>query len=338
MAQSKSNTAAWVNESKAPQLEIKAADYPSPIETQIVVKTHTVAINSIDWKIQDMGTDMFSFLQYPLVLGWDVAGEVVEIGSGIKRFKVGDRVLGLSFGWSKNGGFQEYTVLDENVTSEIPDSLSYEEASVLPLGTCTAACGLFQKDFLALQDPSLDPKPTGETLLIAGGASSVGSNAIQLAVAAGYEIITTCSAKNFDFVKRLGASAAFDYNTDTVTQDIIEAFKGKKCAGAFAANRGTHEMCAEVLRNSEGKKFLVHTYRLSEDIDGIEMKFIFGCTLKDNEVGKLVFENFLPQALEQGKYEAAPKPRVVGKGFESIQKAFSIGKEGVSAEKIVINV
>jgi NADPH:quinone reductase-like Zn-dependent oxidoreductase len=70
----------------------------------------------------------------------------------------------------------------------------------------TAACGLFQEDHLALQRSSALPKPTSKTLLVWGGSTSVGSNAIQLAVAAGYEVFTTASPKNFDYVKKLGAA------------------------------------------------------------------------------------------------------------------------------------
>ena len=92
---------------------------------------------------------------------------------------------------SAEGAFQIYTVLLAHMASSIPSTLSYESASVLPLGVSTAACGLFQEDQPALQPPSALAKITGKTLLVWGGSTSVGSNAIQLAVAAGYEVFTT---------------------------------------------------------------------------------------------------------------------------------------------------
>ena len=102
------------------------------------------------------------------------------------------------------------------MASEIPDSISFESAAVIPLGLSTAPAGLFQDDFLKLQFPTVPPqKQTGNTLLIWGGASSVGSNAIQLAIAAGYQVVTTASPKNFEYVKKLGASAVYDYNAAT---------------------------------------------------------------------------------------------------------------------------
>lgn len=110
--------------------------------------------------------------------------------------------------------------------------MAYEDAAVLPLALSTAACGLFQKDQLGLEYPSATAKPTGKTLLVWGGSTSVGSNAIQLAVAAGYDVIATASPRNFDYVKGLGAGQVFDYNSSTVVADIVAALHGRTIAGA----------------------------------------------------------------------------------------------------------
>jgi len=77
----------------------------------------------------------------------------------------------------------------------IPSTLSYQDAAMLPLGLSTAARGLFQTNLLALQHPPATPQASGRTLLVWGGATSAGSNAIQLAVAAGYDVVTTCSPR-----------------------------------------------------------------------------------------------------------------------------------------------
>lgn len=99
------------------------------------------------------------------------------------------------------------------MASLIPSTLFYESAAIIPLGLATAACGLFQKDHLAREYLSISSKPTGKALLVWGGSTSVDSNAIQLAVAGSYEVLTTASPKNFDYVKKLGASQVFDYNS-----------------------------------------------------------------------------------------------------------------------------
>lgn len=179
-----SNQAAWLSAKSARPLEIKSAPYTPPGPNEIVVKNHAIAINPLEWIKQIAGNYIFSWIKYPFIMGSDLAGEVFVVGKGVTRFKVGDRVIGHAVGMdpksnkSSEGAFQEYTVIRTNLASPIPDSLSYEDACVLPLCASTAACGLFMKDFLALQYPTVSPKPTGKTLLIWGGSTSVGSNAI----------------------------------------------------------------------------------------------------------------------------------------------------------------
>ena len=314
---------------------------------------------------------MFSWLKLPFILGTDAAGEVVEVGPGVTRFKVGDRVVGHTNGSDKeynspaHGAFQTYAVLLVNAASPIPSTLSYESAAVLPLGLSTAACGLFQKDQLGLQFPSVSPKPTGKTLLVWGGSTSVGCNAIQLAVAAGYEVITTCSPRNFDYVKKLGASQAFDYNSKSVVSDIIHAFRGKTTAGALTMGAGAADHCLDILAKCNGNKFIsMASYPVPQPppknfvmvtiaasymsgmaniwvkskARGIRTNFIYGSTLLYNEVGKAIYVDFLPRALAQGTYVAAPDPHVVGKGLEYIQAGYDLQKKGVSAKKVVVSL
>ncbi len=330
-----------------------------------------MAINPIDWIIQDMGKIMFSWLKYPFILGLDTAGEVVEVGPGVTRFKVGDRVIGHANGTDQkynkpsHSAFQTYTVLLVKAASPIPSTLTYESAAVLPLALSTAACGLFQKDQLGLQYPSTSPKPTGKTLLIWGGSTSVGCNAIQLAVAAGYDVITTCSPKNFAYVKSLGATQAFDYNSPTVVADLIRALDGKPTAGALTIGARAAENCLDVLakcKQGDNKFISMATYPVPQPppknvlsmaaaymsgmaniwvkskTRGIRTNFIFGSTLLYNEVGKVIYEDFLPGALAEGSYVCAPEPHVVGKGLECVQEGYEFQKKGVSAKKVVVSL
>jgi NADPH:quinone reductase-like Zn-dependent oxidoreductase len=229
-----SNQAAWLT-AKGTPLTIEPAPLLDPKPNQILIKNRAVAINPVDWAVQGMGQDVFPFLKFPCTLGHDVAGEIVAVGSAVTRVKVGDRVLGFASERGMPTAFQEYTPLADNLFSPIPDSMSFEEASVIPLGLSTSASGMFQKDYLALPYPSVDPKPLGKTLLIWSGASSVGCNAIQLGVAAGCDVITTCSPKNYEIVKKLGASRAFDYSSDTVVNDILTYLEDKTIAGAVGS-------------------------------------------------------------------------------------------------------
>ncbi|KAF6225178.1 hypothetical protein HO133_010375 [Letharia lupina] len=313
--------------------------------------------------------------RYPFVLGGDLAGEIVEVGKGVTRFRIGDRVLGHALGMdgernrSSEGAFQQYTVIRDNMAASIPESLSYENACVLPLTLSTAATGLFQKDCLALKYPSVPPKPNGEALLVWARSSSVGSNAIQLATAAGYEVFTTASPKNFAYVERLGASQVFDYRSPTIIRDIILALKDKTLAGVLAIGNSGAESCIAVLEKCKGRKFVAMAsfpwpetlpegsgqtlaiislmfsvvrwqilMWLKSKIKGIPTKFFIGETLQNNEVSHVVYENFLPQALTEGTYVTAPEPFVVGHGLEYIQEAFDVQKKGVSAKKVVVTL
>ncbi|KAI1342725.1 zinc-binding oxidoreductase CipB [Xylariaceae sp. FL0016] len=336
-----SNTAAWIMAPKAKPLEIKPAPMGVPGQSQILVKNHAVSINPIDGKLQSMALYPLS---YPTILGQDVAGEVVAVGPGVTRFKPGARVLGNAAGFTtkrdEEKGFQAYTVLETNLTSEIPDNISYERAVVLPVCLSTASACLFSPDFLNLRLPSHPAlENTGETVLVWGGASSVGCNAIQLAVAAGYSVVATASPKNFDLVKRLGASAVFDYRNPTVVPDILAAIGGSHCVGAVdAVGSEAWAPTAEVVRRANGVKFVATTIPRFPEFEGVTMKQAQSLSIRGNHVGKAVYESFLPKALSGGSFVPAPEPLVAGTGLESVQGAMDLLAEGVSAQKIVVTL
>ena len=147
-----------------------------------------------------------------------------------------------------NSAFQLYSVVPSIVVAPIPDSISFAQASVLPLSLSTASAALYQKDYLALPYPTKDPKPTGETILIWGGSSSVGSSAIQLAVASGIDVITTASKRNFEYVKALGAKHAFDHGSEGVEEEIVKTLKEGSFVGVYdtISAESTVRSCAEV--------------------------------------------------------------------------------------------
>ncbi|KAJ5259236.1 hypothetical protein N7478_012217 [Penicillium angulare] len=334
------NSAAWILEPKAHPFVVKEAPTYTPEANEILVKNHALAIAPVDGGIQ---TRAWFPITYPAILGQDVAGEVVAIGPNVTRFKIGDRVIGHGAGFAtksiRDFAFQNYTVILTNMASELPDNISYEEGCVVPLGLSTASCGLFQDDHLGLQLPTEPRGVNSGVVLVWGGASSVGSNAIQLVVSAGYEVFTTASPKNFEIVKKLGASQVFDYNSPTVVQEITAALQGKTLAGAldcigFVAT----PMTVEVVRKSEGNKFVSTVKPGFESPEGITVKHIFGTTLKDNHVGKAIYEDFLPKALKVGTFTPAPSPLIAGHGLESIQGAVDLQAKGTSAQKIIVTL
>jgi NADPH:quinone reductase-like Zn-dependent oxidoreductase len=353
----------------------QAADtLPGP--DQIAVRVRAVAVNPFDRYIQAMGDVIAGYLIYPVILGSDVAGEVVAVGANVTRFRGGDRVLGHAAGLEKSrnnaaeGGFQERVLLLDRMASPIPAHLSFEQAAVLPLGLSTAASALFQKDFLGLPAPTLNPTSTGEVVLVWGGSTSVGSNAIQLARAAGYDVVTTCSPRNRDYVMTLGASDVFDYRAADVERRIGDVLRGRRVAGAVAIGKGAAAACMNILAHCEGKRFVAQVSPPTsfDDVQpgpgrwrtllpavarmvrgnlslamrarrkGVPTKMVWGGALVDNEVGPMIYKTFLPEVLANGTYLAMPAPEVVGHGLEYVPKAMERQRRGVSARKLVVTL
>ncbi|KAF3018354.1 hypothetical protein E8E15_007087 [Penicillium rubens] len=371
-----SNRAAWLTGRSARPLMVCAAPYTPPSPHQIVVKNGAVAINTVECTKQLEGNMMAPRIKYPFVLGNDCAGEVVQVGDMVSRFKVGDRVLAHALSMdpavnkSSEGAFQHYTVINDNMAATIPDWLSFEEACVVPLGFSTAATALFHEDYLNLNRPGV-PLGTGpdwlpEVVLVWGGSTSVGCNAIQLAAAAGYEVIATCAPNNFQYITSLGASAVFDNRDVFSVFSIIELCHHKRVVGAIAIGKNSTEPCMAILARSIGSKLVARAkFPFPESIPttifqkvrsmaasmrsnlrikiwtkrcGVKTKFISDTSAAHTELGAMVYNEFLPGALAAGVFVAAPKPRVVGKGLDRIQSAMDCHMRGVSAQKVVVSL
>lgn len=185
-------------------------------------------------QMQDHG---FFVKTWPDILGCDLAGEVLEVGSNVKDFKVGQRVLvhalRLGNGETSHAAFQKFVLAETQATTPLPDDISYEAASALPLSVSTAAHGLYSESHLGLPLPSTKPERTSKTILVWGGSGSVGAAAVQLAKASGLKVFSTSSPKNFDFVKNLGADEVSDYNGPNVVADLVAALKRTDFVGAY---------------------------------------------------------------------------------------------------------
>ncbi|KAI2602594.1 zinc-binding oxidoreductase CipB [Hypoxylon sp. NC1633] len=373
------NRAAYLVTTRGRPLVVKDAPYTAPGPDEIVVKNGAVAVNPVDCGKQLGGDQMFSWIKYPFALGSDVAGEVFEVGKGgraAQQFKVGDRVVGHAVGMDKRsaktseGAFQLYTVVRSNMAAKIPDSLSYEKACVLPMGMSTAASGLFLKDYAALRYPTTEShkrQGPASTFIVWGGSTSVGTNAIQLARAAGYEVISTASPKNHEYLKSLGASQTYDYRDPNVVKTITAALKNKTCAGAIAIGDGSLEACIDILAAVPGRRFVAQAsipldvaslptstlgmmgvmlgylwWNLSTAVrawrKGVSTKFIWGSDPVACDVGAMIYNDFLPRELASGRYLVKPEPQVVGKGLEHVQEAMDTLVAGVSATKMVISL
>lgn len=251
-------------------------------------------------------------------------------------------VLSLATGQPEDGGFQQYTRAAAVFTAKIPDSLSFSQASVIPLALDTAAHGLYDskdKGFLGLDYPSLTPSPSGKTVLVWGGSSSVGALTVQLAVASGAKVVTVASKHNLDFVKSLGATEALDYNSPSAVDDVVAALKsvGGEFAGIYdaIATEASAKFCFPIGDKMGGSNVAMTLPAPGDPPAGVKVGNVFAINKK---VCGPVWEKYVTQALEQGKLKAVPQAMVVGKGLEHVQKACDTNKAGVSAKKVVVDL
>ncbi|KAA8645830.1 hypothetical protein EYZ11_010710 [Aspergillus tanneri] len=337
------NRSLWQEQAGVPGV-LREGSIPSNIaDDEILVKVHAWAMNPADAMVQDVP---LPFIKYPLIMGEDVAGTVKSVGSAARaRFQPGDRVLGLALGAAvakpEQGAFQDYVILDHNMACKIPDSLSFIDASVFPLCIATAAQGLFSKDYLGLPYPTINTpaNSTGKSILIWGGSSGVGSNAIQLCKAAGFEVLTTCSTRNFEYVKGLGADQVFDYNDPNIIHRIVAGLDKGECIGVLQAAGDVAPSC-QVAHISKKNLRVAATNPVPEGVapDGVDARMIFASesAVMYHETNPATFAGYLPEALAAGVYKVAPVPDVVPtKGLEGIQEALDLLKKGVSAKKLV---
>ena len=219
------NHAAWLNAARG-QLDVSRAPYPALGRDQVVVRNHALAVNPLDWIIQDAGHLTYRWLKYPAVIGSDVAGEVAAVGRDVTRFKVGDRVLGHGVGTDKD--------------------------SNNPAG----------RRFVSIATPpvSFDGLAGAERPRLA-------------AIAVGRTLVTS----------NIGLQ--------------VRARSG-----------------------------------------GVRLKYIWGTSLKGNEVAAAVYGDFLPSALAAGRYAAVPEPLIAGHPLEDLQHALDVQRGGVSAAKVVVTL
>ncbi len=195
-------------------LQVQEMLIPKPKDKELLIKVHATSVNPVDCKIRKGWVN--TGLGFPQILGFDVSGIIEEIGEAVTDFKIGDEVYYMPriVGWQ--GAYAEYHLAEEEIIAKKPLNLSYAEAAAIPLVGCTAWDALIERTKLRL----------GETVLIHAGAGGVGSIAIQLAKISGAFVFTTCSNKNTDFVKSLGADFAIDYKNSDFVQIIKDKTNG----------------------------------------------------------------------------------------------------------------
>lgn len=186
---------------------------PQPKDDEVLVRVHASSVNPIDGKIRS--GDRGDPEKLPITLGRDLSGVIESCGTRVSGLRAGDPVFAM-LGWDR-GGHAEHVVVKAVEMAPKPSNLSHTEAAAVPLAALTAWQGLIDHGGLK----------SGQRVLIHGGAGGVGHFAIQIAKAKGAWVATTCSARDFDFVRGLGADQAIDYKADAfeeILKDIDLVF------------------------------------------------------------------------------------------------------------------
>ncbi len=204
---------AFLLEKYKKQAPLRLVDMAEPTISadEVLVQVNATAVNLLDAKIRDGEFKPFLKYKLPLVLGHDVAGTVVRVGSNVSIFKAGDEVYARPNDF-RIGTFAEFVAVNETALAPKPKSLSMEEAASIPLVGLTVIQAL--DDVAKLR--------AGQKIFIQAGSGGVGTFAIQYAKHIGAYVATTTSAKNADWVKNLGADLVIDYQTqdfETILQD-----------------------------------------------------------------------------------------------------------------------
>lgn len=193
-------------------LQYTSLDEPTLHENEVLVEVKAISINPVDYKVRMVEDLLHSICGegYPLVLGWDIAGQVVSVGPKVNNLKIGDKVFGMVNFPGRGNAYAEYVAAPEDHLAIMPEKLSFEEAAATTLAALTALQvikGRVKKD---------------DKILIHAGSGGVGHFAIQIAKQLGAYVITTCSSKNRDFVMSLGANEHIDYRSQRYYETVSD--------------------------------------------------------------------------------------------------------------------
>ena len=200
--------AAYFMKNGGPEV-MQYGDVPDPVAGpgQVLVDVYAASVNGADWKVRS--GHYAPTTSFPYIPGRDFSGVVRALGAGVTDFKVGDEVFGVSEQTGEKC-YAEKVAMNAAIVAKKPATLSHVEAASVALIGLTALVAI--EDTLHLK--------SGETILIQGGAGGVASFAIQAAKHIGARVITTTSAANRDYVRKLGADEVIDYNSQDFTKIV----------------------------------------------------------------------------------------------------------------------
>jgi len=188
-------------------LTLEDLPVPTPSSGEVLIQVHAVSVNPVDFKRRRGWANQ----PLPVILGWDVSGEITALGEGVTDFKLGDAVFGMIRFPLEGRAYAEYVTAPVTDIALKPSGLSHLEAAAMTLAPLTAHQAF---DTLKLE--------VGQTVLIHAAAGGVGHFAVQLAKARGAKVIGTASSRNRDFVLGLSTDHFVDYHAQPFEEQVLE--------------------------------------------------------------------------------------------------------------------
>ncbi|KAK4056575.1 hypothetical protein OIO90_002423 [Microbotryomycetes sp. JL221] len=304
------------------------SEIPQPGPGEVLIKNVIVSSNPKDWKIP------FYMAPYEAVEGNDIAGTIESVGSGVSRFKKGDRVAAFTPMRTANkyGAYAEYTVAKEPTTFPVKDKTSFEDAAALPLAYATAAIGLYKR----LELPTPDEPTTDDTPVLIYGAATTKS---------GLRVIGVAGA-SVDHAKKYGCDVVIDYRKKS-NEDLIEEIKkagnGKIRHVYDCVSEGdTLDICIGVLKENGGAYTYVLTWdekKLSTLPDNIKAVRTLVATAHQHEAD-FAQEYFykVSKWLDKGEFKAQ-KTTLIPEGLVGVAEGLRRLQDGEAhAEKFIYKV
>ncbi len=194
-------------------------DQPEVNGNDLLVAVRAISVNPVDTKVRAPNDQTETI---PRILGWDAAGEVIAVGSEVEHYAVGDQVY-YAGDITRSGSNCEFQLVDERIVGRKPTSLSFAEATALPLTSITAWEALFDRLGISRQGDD-----AGKSILIIGGAGGVGSIAIQLAhKLAKLNVIATASRDaSRDWCLKLGANVVINHRNSLIEELAVQNITG----------------------------------------------------------------------------------------------------------------
>ncbi|KAF9236633.1 chaperonin 10-like protein [Melanogaster broomeanus] len=336
--------ALWLPEVGA-DFTVGTTDIPDPGPGEALVKLEASALNPIDWKVQKHGFVMVR--EYPAIIGQEAAGVVVKVGEDVTNLVKGDKVIFHAPLSNKYSAYKEYTLVAADLAAKIPDNISFDDAASIPASISPFVVGFYsqQPHGFALTLPFEGEGGVGKysdySIIIMGGASSLGQYAIQLAKISGFSpIIATASLHNKDLLLSLGATHVLDrkLSSDALKEELTKITATPVSYAFDAVSLDDTQQAAYDLLAPGGKLAIVLPPAVKPvEGSGKEVIFVFGSFQlpQNRELGARFFVE-LTKWLAEGKIKPNAVEVLPG-GLSAVSAGLKrLENNAVSARKLVI--